>query len=120
MQRSPVGSSSNVVSAGYSNGTLEIEFKGSRVYHHSDVSPDIYAGLMSAASPGQYVNQNIAWAYSYSQGEAPSDLLEDITEGAAEELPEVAELAATIAAPETRAASWLMRFGSALRRMMPF
>jgi hypothetical protein len=117
--RAPVGSSSNVVSAGYSRGTLEIEFKGGRVYNYSDVPPDIYAGLMAAPSPGAYVNQFIAYTFNYEQGEAPESIIEDALEEAPE-LAEAAEIAATIAMPEARMASWLVRFGSALRRMMPF
>jgi hypothetical protein len=93
--------------------------KGSRTYHYSDVPPDIYAGLMAAPSPGAYVNQFIAYTFNYSQGEAPESIIEDAIEEAPE-LAEAAEVAATIAMPEMRAVSWLARFGSALRRMMPF
>ena len=112
-------SSSNVESAGYSRGTLEIEFKGGRVYHYSDVPPDVYAGLMAAPSPGAYVNQFIAYTFNYEQGEAPSDLIEDALEEAPE-LAEAAETAAEIAIPEVRAAGLMSRFVGVLRRMLPF
>jgi hypothetical protein len=123
MERIPV-SSSNVEAIGYSASRqiLEASFKGGRVYHWTGVDPATYAALMAAPSKGSFFNNYINYAFPYSQGEAPQSIIENALEEAPElaEAAEVAEIAATIAAPEARAASWLMRLGSALRRMMPF
>jgi hypothetical protein len=96
--------------------------KGSRTYHYSDVPPGTFHGLISAPSPGAYVNSSIAYNFSYEHGPAPeTSLIED-----ALDLPDlsdpvaIAETAAEVATPEVRAMSWIARFGAALRRMMPW
>lgn len=40
-------------------GTLEIEFKGGSVYQYSNVTHEIFAGLMTAESVGSYFGKNI-------------------------------------------------------------
>jgi hypothetical protein len=64
--RIPV-SSSNLASVGYSasSGTLEIEFKDSRVYQYFHVPLSEYAGLLGAESHGKYFHRHIKDRYSY-------------------------------------------------------
>lgn len=61
-------SSSNLASVGYSatEAILEVEFHHGGVYQYSGVPEDIYLGLMSAGSHGQYFDQFIKKAgYPY-------------------------------------------------------
>ena len=58
MHRTPVNSS-DLRSVGYEQGTLEVEFKGGRIYQYFDVTEDVYEGLMNADSLGTYFNANI-------------------------------------------------------------
>ena len=53
--------SGHIVSVGYrvSDGTLEIEFVGSRVYRYADVPFETYMDLMDASSVGRFVNHDI-------------------------------------------------------------
>jgi hypothetical protein len=73
MMRTPV-QSSNVESIGYSPmmRILEVCFKKDRIYHYTDVPPDVYAALMASPSKGGFMN-SIAYAYSYAKGEAPEE-----------------------------------------------
>lgn len=69
MQRQSV-SSSNISSIGYdeNSNTLEIEFHNGGVYQYFNVPKNVFEGLMSASSHGQYFDQNIKKAgYSYRQ-----------------------------------------------------
>jgi uncharacterized protein len=68
MNRTPV-SSSNIASVGYEPNTmtLEVEFKNGSVYQYFDVSESVYQEMMSAASVGSYLNQNIKNSYRYVQ-----------------------------------------------------
>jgi len=68
MNRTPV-TSSNVMSVGYDRNTLtlEVEFKTGSVYQYFDVPEAVYQELMSAASVGTYLNQNIKNSYRYAQ-----------------------------------------------------
>jgi len=66
MNRTPV-SSSNLVSVGYENGTLEVEFKDG-IYQYHNVPESLYRGLMSASSKGSYLDQHIKKAgFSYTK-----------------------------------------------------
>ena len=49
-------SSSNLASVGYDaeSKTLEVEFTNGTIYQYLDVPDNIYSGLMSASSHGQY------------------------------------------------------------------
>lgn len=53
--------SSNVISVGYDevSAVLEVEFKGGIVYQYFDVAPGHFSGMLGAASPGGYLNDNI-------------------------------------------------------------
>lgn len=66
MQRKPVDST-DLVAVGYdaATRTLEVEFKGNRVYHYLDVPPDVYDGLMRAESHGTYFYAYIITYYRY-------------------------------------------------------
>jgi hypothetical protein len=68
LDRIPV-QSSNIRSVGYeaSSETLEVEFTSGSIYQYFDVPEGEYEGLMSAASKGRYLNQNIKNCYRYTQ-----------------------------------------------------
>ena len=55
MNRTPVKSSA-VLSMGYEDGILEIEYPGGRVYRLEGVSPDQYDAVLQADSIGRAVN----------------------------------------------------------------
>jgi hypothetical protein len=59
--------SSNLDSADYSAETQEmtIVFKGGGRYSYADVPESVYAGLLSAPSPGGYFAQNVKDKYSF-------------------------------------------------------
>jgi len=61
--------SSNIASIGYdkTSETLEIEFLNGGVYQYFDVPEREYDGIMSAASHGQYLAQNIKGNYRFSK-----------------------------------------------------
>lgn len=64
MQRIPV-KSSNLRTVGYdpTTRTLEIEFKSGGIYQYNGVTPQVYDGLMNAASHGEYFAQSIRDRY---------------------------------------------------------
>ena len=64
MQRTPVASS-NLVSVGYEAGTktLEVEFRGGRVYQYTQVSEGAYDALMNASSKGSHFAHHIRDRY---------------------------------------------------------
>jgi len=66
MDRHPV-SSSNIVSVGYDDAgaVLEVEFKQGKVYQYLDVPRAHFDGIMSAGSPGGYLNDNVKPFYRY-------------------------------------------------------
>ena len=68
MFRNPV-TSSNVVSVGYDDASLvlEVEFKQGRVYQYLDVPRSHYEGILSAASPTGYLNDNVKPYYRYAR-----------------------------------------------------
>lgn len=59
--------SSNLSAVGYdaSDGTLEVEFHGGRIYQYSDVPASVYRGLLDAPSKGSYFHAHIRNAYPY-------------------------------------------------------
>ena len=61
--------SSSLVSVGYSQGTrtLEVEFRGNRVYRYSAVPQTVYDGLMQASSIGSYFHEHIRDRYEYDR-----------------------------------------------------
>jgi hypothetical protein len=60
MERQAV-ESTHLKSIGYdsANQVLEIEFLEGSIYHYFQVPPDVYAGLISAESHGQYFDKYI-------------------------------------------------------------
>jgi hypothetical protein len=58
--------SSNVVSVGYDEGTLEVEFN-SGIYCYYDVPEYIFEELMASDSKGSYLHRNVKNSYSYEQ-----------------------------------------------------
>ena len=65
MIRHPVVSS-NVVSAGYSAGVLEVEF-ATGVYRYSGVLEDVYAAFLASNSKGRFVQTHLKDAYTYEK-----------------------------------------------------
>ena len=49
-------SSSNLAAVGYDGSTLTVQFHSGWVYEYYRVPPNVYEGLMSAASMGRYLN----------------------------------------------------------------
>jgi len=68
MRRRPVTSTS-VRSVGYdmSTGTLELEYVNGSVYQYYEVPQPIYAGLLAAASIGNYVNTEIKPYFDFAE-----------------------------------------------------
>lgn len=60
MKREPVESKS-IVSIGYdpATSTLEVEFKGGRVYHYPDFAASDHEKLMAAQSKGTFFGKHI-------------------------------------------------------------
>ncbi|MEY8212964.1 MAG: KTSC domain-containing protein [Colwellia sp.] len=58
--------SSNVVSVGYDEGTLEVEFN-SGIYCYYDVPEHIFDELMASDSKGSYLHRNVKSSYSYER-----------------------------------------------------
>lgn len=60
MTRAPV-KSSQITAIGYdaATETLEIEFKGAKVYQYENVPAKMHAELMASASPGEYFHKHI-------------------------------------------------------------
>lgn len=60
MKRAPI-ESSNLISIGYDIKimTLEIEFKGNRIYQYHPVSKYMWNNFLGAKSKGQYFNDHI-------------------------------------------------------------
>ena len=61
--------SSNISEIGYDEDsqTLEVLFRNDRIYQYFSVPSQVAAGLMNAASHGQYVNQHIKGVYRYAR-----------------------------------------------------
>jgi hypothetical protein len=59
--------SSSVRSVGWSDGTLELEYVNGSTYQYYDVPQTTYAGLLAAASIGEYVNTHIKPYYDYRE-----------------------------------------------------
>ena len=75
MKRKPV-KSSHLVSVGYEDGTLEIEFRNG-VYQYFDVPRDVYKELMTADSHGVYFHENIKNEYEWEKVEDDDDFQRD-------------------------------------------
>lgn len=69
MQRVQV-ESSDIVSVGYSAGTLEVEFRSGRVYQYLEVEPSVYQQFLTAESLGRYFNTHINNRYRYKHVKA--------------------------------------------------
>jgi hypothetical protein len=53
--------SSNLASIGYDDdtATLAVQFNNGTLYHYHDVPRQVYEGLMSASSHGQYLDKHV-------------------------------------------------------------
>ena len=65
MNRTPV-TSSMVAAVGYdpTSRTLEIEYRGGKVYTYAGVTSDVYDALIAAPSKGRYINEHIKGRFS--------------------------------------------------------
>lgn len=61
--------SSNVAAVGYDeeSQTLQVEFNNGSTYQYFDVPEEIFNGLLSAESVGQFLNQKVKGSYRYSR-----------------------------------------------------
>lgn len=68
MTMQPVNSS-NIAAIGYDpeTQTLAIEFRSGGTYEYYDVPEQVFQGLRSAASHGQYFQNNIRGRYRYAR-----------------------------------------------------
>jgi hypothetical protein len=66
MERTPI-ESSTVAGAAYdaTDRILEIEFTSGAVYHYLDVPVGVLDDLLTAESPGRYLNHHIRDAYAF-------------------------------------------------------
>lgn len=57
--------SSNLAAIGYEprSKTLAIQFRAGTIYHYAGVSPEVYAGLRGAKSPGGYFAAHVRPVY---------------------------------------------------------
>ena len=58
MKRTPV-SSSTIVSIGFSDGVLEVEFSSGAVYRYQDVPKELFDRLVQAESIGRFFGSEI-------------------------------------------------------------
>ena len=72
MTRTPVKSSA-VLSVGYDNGILEVEYPGGRIYQMDGISQDQYDALLMADSIGRAVNSLKATCASCTRVETEED-----------------------------------------------
>ncbi len=66
MRRKPVDSSS-VLSIGWKDGTLEVEFVSGDVYQYFDVSEFTYAALVRSDSVGRFINTRIKPQHDFKE-----------------------------------------------------
>ncbi len=64
-------SSSAISSVGYDpqTATLEVEFRGGRIYEYYDVPKKVYESLMAAPSKGQYLSRRIRDRFPFARRE---------------------------------------------------
>lgn len=68
MEWQPVSSSTlERVSYDFSSMTMIVEFKSGTTYQYFDVPEHVFNELVAAASPGQYLAQNIKSSYRYAR-----------------------------------------------------
>ena len=61
--------STNLTAARYdeSSNTLEVEFKGGKIYQYFDIPLQVFEGLIHSESHGQYLNEQIKGHYRYAR-----------------------------------------------------
>lgn len=61
--------SSNLESVGYdeNTNTLFVEFKKNGIYQYFGVPQYVFAELLTASSPGTYLNENVKNTYPFSK-----------------------------------------------------
>ena len=68
MERSPIASS-NLATVGYDaeSYVLEVEFTNGHVYQYFDVPETVFQELLTAGSPGNYLNTQVKPNYRYAR-----------------------------------------------------
>ena len=69
MEWIPTPQSSNVVGFGYDDErrVLKVEFKNGSVYDYFDVPDQVFNGMKSASSVGQYLAQQVKGTFRYAR-----------------------------------------------------
>ena len=69
MEWIPTPQSSNIVRFGYDEEgrVLRVEFKNGSVYDYFDVPDQVFNGMKSASSVGQYLAQQVKGAFRYAR-----------------------------------------------------
>jgi hypothetical protein len=62
MKRRPV-SSSNILSIGWDDNLMEVEFKSGHLYAYHEVPEGVYQAALGADSIGRFVRDNVAGKY---------------------------------------------------------
>jgi hypothetical protein len=57
--------SSNIESAAYEDGEMEVKFKSGKTYRFVSVPKEVFEAFMNADSKGKYFNQHIKAFYTY-------------------------------------------------------
>jgi len=57
--------SSNVARARYTDGDMEVEFKGGSLYRYKDVPEKVFNGLLKAESVGRFLTSEIKDKFDY-------------------------------------------------------
>jgi hypothetical protein len=72
VERKPV-QSSNLAGIGYNRSArvLEIEFQSGAIYRYREVPAEIYEGLLSAESKGQYFIRHVRGRYEFRRMNEP-------------------------------------------------
>lgn len=68
IERHPV-KSSNIVSYGWHDSTLEVEYHGGGVFHYHGVPESVYKQLRDAASAGSFMAKHVKQKYKSTRVE---------------------------------------------------
>lgn len=61
--------SSNLAACDYANGDLLVRFKGGGEYRYRGVPEEVYQGLLTAESPGRYLQSEVISTYDVQKVE---------------------------------------------------
>jgi hypothetical protein len=66
MEREPL-SSTNIVSAGWEENIMEVEFANGATYQYQGVPEDVFIGLKHADSKGKFLASNVKNVFPYTR-----------------------------------------------------